>query len=337
MLPALPSAYAELAQARAGRGNAGKTMIQVGERQLPPEHAEWLAETHGDWMPVADASWSRPSSNVWRIELEGALAFIKISSSRAAFQREVAAYSDWLPEVRATGTALPTLLSFEESLSVLVTSALDGEVVRTMQAPLSIKKEQEIHRAAGSGVLALHRLRFDDVLGQQEEIRRARVGQLLEDAKRRFAISAAVLTTSEKATIGRARDLLLQNVGACQIGFIHGDFQPRNWLWSAASQAVGFIDFEESRLGFCLEDFGWLFGALWHRRPDLCAAFSRGYGRQLHVGEQQFLTAFTALGSLLHIADGRELGISKKIDNGRAALAVAAAAMEAGAALIRER
>jgi len=290
---------------------------------------EWLAEIHGDWMPVADASWSRPSSNVWCIELDGALAFVKISPSRSAFAREVAAYSDWLPEFRATGTALPRLLSFEESLSVLVTSALDGEVVSTMQAPLSMNQEQEIHRAAGSGVRALHRLRSDDVVGHEEEMRQARVGQLLEDAERRFAISAAVLTTSERTTIARARDLLLQNVGACQIGFIHGDFQPRNWLWSAASPTVGFIDFEESRLGFCLEDFGWLFGALWHRRPDLRAAFSRGYGRQLHVGEKQFLTAFTALGSLLHIADGRELGISQKIDNGRAALAVAGAAIEA--------
>jgi tRNA A-37 threonylcarbamoyl transferase component Bud32 len=311
-------------------------MTEVGERQIPAEHAEWLAETHGDWIPVGDASWSRPNSNVWCIELDGALAFMKISPSRSAFEREVVAYSDWLPEFRATGTALPRLLSFEESLSVVVTSALDGEVVRTMQAPLSMNDEQEIHRAAGSGVRAMHGLRFDDVSGQQEEMRQARVGQLLQDAERRFAISAAVLTTFERTTIARARDLLLENVGACQIGFIHGDFQPRNWLWSATSQTVGFIDFEESRLGFCLEDFGWLLGALWHRRPDLCAAFSRGYGRQLNASEQQFLTAFTALGSLLHIADGRELGISQKIDNGRAALAVAGAAMEAGAALNRE-
>jgi Phosphotransferase enzyme family len=310
-------------------------MVEAGERQISAAHAQWLAETHGGWTPVGDASWPRPTSNVWCIEFHGARAFMKISPSRSAFEREVAAYSDWLPGFRGTGTVLPRLLSYEESLSVLVTSALDGEVVRTMHAPL--REVQEVHCAAGSGVRALHQLRIDDVARHEEEIRQARLKQLLEEAERHFAISAAVLTTSEKGTIARARDLMPQHVGECQIGFIHADFQPRNWLWSASTQALGFIDFEESRLGFCLEDFGWLFGALWHRRPDLRAAFLRGYGRQLRAGEQQFLAASTALGSLLYIADGRELGISQKIDNGRHALAVAGAAIDAPAANDRER
>lgn len=303
-------------------------MVTVDDGHIPAPQAEWLAETHGNWTLVADASWSRPSSQVWCVEIAGARSFMKISPSRSAFEREVTAYSEWLPGFRAAGTALPRLLSYDESLSVLVTSALDGYVVRTMQGSLRASDEQRIHRSAGSGVKALHRLRSDDVSRQGEGLRRARVSQLLQDADRRFQVSAAVLTTSETETIVRARDLLLQHAGTCDLGFIHADFQPRNWLWSAPTGTVGLIDFEESRLGFCVEDFGWLFAAVWHRRPDLYTAFWAGYGRPLDAGERQLLAAFTALGSLQYLADGRKFGIEQKILNGRAALAVAGAAME---------
>lgn len=223
---------------------------------------------------------------------------------------------------------MPRLLSYERSLSVLVTSALDGEVVKTMQGPLSPSEEQEIHRAAGYGVRRLHRLRRDNVSRQDaDELRERRLAELLEDAGRHLDIAAAVLTTAETETIGRARDVLLQHAGTCEVGFIHADFQPRNWLWSGATRTIGFIDFEESRLGFCFEDFAWLLGALWHRRPDLRVAFWKGYGRRLEASERLSLAAFTALGGLLHIADGCELHIRQKIDNGRAALAVASEAM----------
>jgi Ser/Thr protein kinase RdoA (MazF antagonist) len=299
-------------------------------RQIPSPQADWLRATFGPWTLISDASWSRPNSNVWCIELAVGRSFVKVSSSRATFRREVEAYSDWLPRVRSGATVLPRLLSHEESLLTLVTSAVDGEIVRTIQSPLTPPGEQRIHRAAGSAVRTLHDERSLRTADGARDLRQARLIEVVRVGDQRFETCDTVLSATEAATISRARDLLQQHAASCEIGFTHGDFQPRNWLWSAATQTLGLIDFEESGLGFCLEDFGWLFGALWHRRPDLRAAFVRGYGRELGIQEQQFLAALTALGSLQHVARGRELGIQQKMDNGRAALAIAGAAMIAG-------
>lgn len=100
------------------------------------------------------------------------------------------------------------------------------------------------------------------------------------------------------------------------MGFVHGDFRTRNWLWAAASDQVAVIDYETADVGFAVEDLAWLFAVMWGPRPDLRDAFLAGYGREPSRAERQMLAAVTVLAALQHIADGVRLGLAVKVTNG---------------------
>ena len=301
------------------------------EHPIPPPIKQWLSERFGEWCLIEHASWARENSNVWQIQLPTERGFLKLSPSVAAFERETVACREWLPRAVATPTRLPRLIADEPSLRVLLTSPVEGHVVRTLSGPLSEEEEQRIHRSAGVAADTLHGLQASPTEQERSAARALRVEQLLQLSDRRRYTSADVLTDAEVALVDRAESILSDYAEACAIGFRHGDFQPRNWLTCPAPDAradgLGVIDFEESGIGFALEDFGWLFAVVWNRQPVLRASFLAGYGRELSASEEVFLSAFTLLGSLQHIAEGREHGLPQKLDNGRAALAIAGQAM----------
>lgn len=304
------------------------------ERPIPPAVADWLTDTFDMWALIDHASWARPNSNVWQIQLPSETGFLKLSPSSKSFDCESTAYLDWLPRAGSTPTRLPRLIAREPSLHALITSAVDGEVVRTLAAPLTEEQELRIHHAAGVAARTLHGLHTFSTEHEESVAKASRLDHLLQLSDQHRDISAEVLTDAEVSLVARAQGLAQQHAEACEIGFKHGDFQPRNWLTTSASDvdahSLGIIDFEESGIGFALEDLGWLFAVVWKRQPTLRASFLAGYGRELTSAEEAFLSAFTVLGSLQHIAEGKEFNIQQKLDNGKAAIAIAGQAMIAG-------
>jgi len=56
----------------------------------------------------------------------------------------------------------------------------------------------------------------------------------------------------------------------------HRDWHPCNWIWNGEHLAV--IDCEHAHPGPWHDDLHRLWWQEWHDRPDLFAAFRRGYG-----------------------------------------------------------
>lgn len=295
------------------------------DSRIPDEVATWIESTLGPWVLVADVSWPRSNSRVWQVRLGEADAFVKISPSAGAFHRERSALVDVLPGAMVATT--PSLLGSADNLLALVTSRVDGEVVRTLNPTPPADVECAIHARAGMAIRSVHRQIEHFADRDVDRARAVRGSHLLELADRRLPGCLRVLGAEDLHSIDLAREVLADAAAVCEPGFIHGDFQPRNWLWSADSREIAMIDFEESEIGYSIEDFGWLFATTWGRRYDLKNAFLEGYGRPLTDSEWLFLAAFTVLGSLQHIADGERLGIDEKISNGMRGLKVSSRAL----------
>lgn len=300
-------------------------MEQDVDGRIPDRIATWIESTLGPWAPIADVSWPRSDSRVWQVRLGEADAFVKISPSAEAFLRERSALVDVLPGAMAATT--PSLLGSADNLLTLVTSRVDGEVVRTLSPLPPPDVERAIHARAGVAIRSVHRQIAQRADLDVDRARSTRGPQLLELADRRLLDCRRLMGVEDLRSIDLAKEVLADAAAACEVGFIHGDFQPRNWLWSTPRREIAMIDFEESEIGYGVEDFGWLFATTWDRRNDLKKAFLEGYGRALTDSEWLFLAAFTVLGSLQHIADGERRGISCKIANGMRALKVSSRAL----------
>ena len=300
-------------------------MEQEVDSRIPDQIATWIESTLGPWALVADVSWPRSNSCVWQVRLGEADAFVKISPSAGAFHRERSALVDVLPGAMAATT--PSLLGSADNLLTLTTSRVDGEVVRTLNPTPRADVERAIHARAGVALRPVHRQieHFADL--DVDRARSTRGSYLLELADRRLSGCLRMMGAEDLRSIELAKEVLADAAEVCELGFIHGDFQPRNWLWSTDRSEISMIDFEESEIGYGVEDFAWLFATRWGRRDDLKNAFLEGYGRPLADSEWLFLAVFTLLRSLQHIVDGERLGIDEKISNGMRALKVSSRAL----------
>nr|WP_049887366.1 hypothetical protein [Streptomyces clavuligerus] len=97
---------------------------------LPPDLHQWA----GRHLPglngaaVADASWPRGDSRIWRITTASATAFVKMYPSPAAFGREQRG-CEQAARVLAEGQA-PRVIAANEALLAITLTGLPGQVVR---------------------------------------------------------------------------------------------------------------------------------------------------------------------------------------------------------------
>jgi len=307
----------------------GKEGTPLGSIAGPPEHvAQWLQSTFGQWELVANVSWPRPNSHVWRIQLADRAAFLKISPSNAAYAREKDALANVLQH--ATAAPVPRLLGASDSHFAIVTSLVEGVVVRTLDPPPPAEVERRIHQLAGRAIASVHRDTYDTVRPRLQATPQARTDDLLGLTDERLAIADHALGAADRRTVQLARRALTDYAPQCPVAFAHGDFQPRNWLWSAHSDQTSLIDFEAAGPAFRIEDLAWLFATTWGRRPDLREAFLTGYGHQLLDVEWPLLAAVTSVAALEHVADGVRLGIPIKVTNGLGALREAGSRLSSG-------
>ncbi|MFD4476054.1 hypothetical protein ACFWPU_08055 [Streptomyces sp. NPDC058471] len=90
----------------------------------------------------------------------------------------------------------------------------------------------------------------------------------------------------------REHDARLHRVGPVSVGYIHGDNQPRAWLWS---QRLALVDFERARPAARVQHFVILATTQWADHPDREQAFLRSYGRELSDAERHALDCTCAL------------------------------------------
>jgi aminoglycoside phosphotransferase (APT) family kinase protein len=291
----------------------------LGHIAGPSGHvAEWLGSTFGPWELVADVSWPRPNSHVWRVQLADGPAFVKISPSHLAFARETDALVEVLPH--AMRASVPRLLGANATHLVVVTSLVEGDVVRTLDPSPPAAVERRIHELAGSAIAGVHNDTHDAVGPRLRDTPRTRAADLLRPTEQRFALAKEALGAHDRGTVELAREALVAAAPRCPVAFVHGDFQPRNWLWSARTEQTSLIDFEAADTGFRIEDLAWLYATTWSRRSDLREAFLTGYGGEVLDVEWLLLAAVTTLAGLEHVADGVSLGIPVKVTNGLAAI-----------------
>lgn len=256
--------------------------------RLPGPYTALAREVAGEITDVADCSWQRDSSAVWRLtSASGVCWYLKRHSSGRFHEREVAALQGW---ARALGPRrVPELAAADPDLLVMVVTAVPGQPV--LGSRLSADEESEVHGQAG---LLLARLRESPVPPGAD----AGASRLISRVDRHLDQAGGLLTSAQRAL---ARDC------ASRLAYLgphvpavasHGDFQPRNWLWDPAAGRLGVIDWERAEPAAAVRDLVRLEYGPWDRRPDLREAFLAGYGRVLTAEEHEMLACHAVLDAL---------------------------------------
>lgn len=123
---------------------------------MPEPFAALARQVAGEIADVADCSWERDSSAVWRLTgAGGGCWYLKRHSSGPFHTREVAALRGW---ARALGPGrVPGLAAADPGLLVVVVTAVPGQPVAGTR--LGVLAEREVHRQAGLLLGRLHAVR----------------------------------------------------------------------------------------------------------------------------------------------------------------------------------
>lgn len=281
---------------------------------LPIDLRYWVTYHLPGLDSVVAVSWPRSGSRVWRVASGTDEVYVKLGPTERDYARELHAYQ------HATRFALhevPRLLAAEPDLRAIMTSPVPGLVVRGL--PLTVEVEPRVHERAGRLLRRWHDLP-EQITDQARDAIRASVAEQAQEAASCLERTGEHLTDTQRALVrrvslelpGLAEDLL--------VVYRHGDYSPRNWLWDAKHGTHGLIDFARADQGIAVEDFVWLYGAVWPTRPDLKTAFLSGYGRELSTVEQRALPLFTARLAVSYLTTGISKQDPVLIDRGRTAL-----------------
>ncbi|MFI1438710.1 phosphotransferase enzyme family protein [Streptomyces fructofermentans] len=270
-----------------------------GSRQtkpLPPTVRRWAERHIGPVTDVRDASHDWYRSRVWELAGRGGTRwYVKVSPSLKFFTRETRAYRHIVPAL-GHGRAPHLVDSCAEELAVLLT-AVPG-VPAPGLAPTDAQW-RNVHRQAGSLCARLHEA------GELDRADRAEAEASLEaaaDGAQKYLARAGDRLTEDERRVIRDHAAQLRRVGPVPVGYIHGDNQPRNWLWSPTGLAL--VDFERTRPAARVQDLVILTVTEWLDHPDRGRAFLRSYGRELTGAERHALRCLTALDAVDCLAWG---------------------------------
>lgn len=282
---------------------------------LPTGLAQWVASCLDGPVSATGVSWGRGDSQVWRITVDSYDAYVKRSPTFTGYTREVCAY-DHTRRALAPGEA-PALLASDSSLGALLTSPLPGRVVRGLE--LEALEERRVRYLAGELLRRWHDATQPPSTRVRETVRQSLVEQASQ-AQTYLADLAAHLAPAEHRLLQQVTTDLPSLADELSVVFRHGDYSPRNWLWSGDHNQLSLIDFEESTHGTAVEDLAWLYGAIWPTRPDLAHAFLTGYGRALSQTEQQALQLITTRTAAYYLHAGITKASPILTERGRTAL-----------------
>ncbi|MFD0274119.1 phosphotransferase family protein [Kitasatospora sp. NPDC127111] len=224
--------------------------------------------------------------SVWEaVDVRGHRLFAKRHKNALMHERETTAYRLLAPALG--GGRTPALLAEDTRSLLVVTSALPGTPV--ISTALTCAEEQEVYQHAGRLLATIH----------AQSTTGAPAGEHLPWARER-----------ERA-LARARDARLSDEDIevlaeatraepppTVLAYCHGDFGPRNWLVRRDGDRLmlGLIDFERSHVEApARRDLMRITLQLTPHRPDLRAAFTTGYGRDLTPQERAACRAWAAI------------------------------------------
>ncbi|MFJ5819316.1 aminoglycoside phosphotransferase family protein [Streptomyces sp. NPDC093108] len=224
---------------------------------------------------VADHSWPGTSTTVLRLRApDGQQMILKSNTSGDSFQRELTALTRWAP---ALGASAPQLLDADEDAQLLLMTAVTGQPLQSL--PLTAGQERRAYERAGALLARFHATAPPTVLPAFGAERAAYIRAQLTDGTH-------PLTRADLAVLDEALHQL-QALPPRRAQPSHLDFTSRNILWSEAE--TGVIDFETSRYEAVGCDFLRITQRTLHHRPDLRAAFYRGYGREPRHDEGELI------------------------------------------------
>ncbi|MFE7189300.1 phosphotransferase family protein [Kitasatospora sp. NPDC057541] len=278
--------------------------------RLPPDANRLLRETAGRYELLGVRSRDRAGHpSVWEVaDADGCRLFAKRHKNALMHERETAAYRLLAPALGESRA--PSLLAADASSLLVVTTALPGAPV--ISAALTTAEEREVYRQAGQLLAAVH---TQPTVG-------APVGEHLPWAQERAR------------ALARARDASLPDIEVLAaatrtappptaLAYCHGDFGPRNWLVRRDGDrlTLGLIDFERSHVEApARRDLMRVTLQLTPHRPDLRAAFTTGYGRDLTPRERAACRAWAAIDcpaalrwALEHHRDEEVLGYARTV------------------------
>ncbi|MEV4558374.1 aminoglycoside phosphotransferase family protein [Kitasatospora sp. NPDC049285] len=283
---------------------------------IPSDLRRWVNEHLAGVDLVADVSWPKAKSQVWRVSAGDQAAYVKISPSALDYQREITGYQHAEHALDPDGA--PQLLAADTGLQAILSSPQPGLVVRAL--PLDLQDEQRVYELAGRSLRRWH-----DASAPATDRERDAIGaSMTQQADEAAACLDSVgdqLDAAQRALVRCVADELPQLGRQVPVVYRHGDFATRNWLWDSPSGILGLIDFEMAAPGLAAEEYMWLYAAVWVERPDLKTAFFDGYGRPLTAEEDRLLHLLTTRLGISYLNSGLIKNDSVLIDRGRLVLA----------------
>ncbi|MEV5010605.1 phosphotransferase [Streptomyces sp. NPDC055692] len=262
---------------------------------LPPTVQRWVEQRTGPVVAVRDASHDWHRSRVWELEVTGgARRYVKVSPPVKFFTRETRAYRQVVPALGPSRA--PQLLdSRADDLALLVTAA-PGAPAPGLR--LTSTEWRAVHSQAGMLCARLHEA---GELGPDDRAEAEGSLEAAADGAEKYLARAGGRLTGGEQQLVRDYAAQLRRVGPVPLGYIHGDNQPRNWLWSAW---LALVDFERTRPAARVQDLVILTVTEWLDHPDRQEAFLQGYGRALTDAERHALRCLTALDAVNCLAWG---------------------------------
>ncbi len=260
----------------------------------------------GEITGVTDCSWPRDGSAVWRVTGVHGCWFLKRHSSAIFHQREVTALRHW-GHALGPGQA-PSLVTADNDLLAVVMTALPGQPVRELG--LGKDDQQEVHRQAGTLLRRLHE-------AARPAASDAGIRHIATQAEGHLQRAGHLLTPAQSALARHSAEHFVHLAAVLPAVPIHGDTQPRNWLWDPAARRLAMIDFERAEVAPAVRDLVRLVDGAWDGRPDLAQAFFTGYGRALSGIEEEALTCLTVLDAASGLGWGTANGDGEVISRAR--------------------
>ncbi len=245
---------------------------------LSTEQSAWLLGAVGPVEVVRDLSWDTTTSRVWHLrDSDGTNLILKVAGPpmEKHIEREIRAHETAARELSGTGDA-QQLVAADSRLGVLVLTYLRGNLVEGTD----FEFDPEVHFQAGQLLGRLHRR------GSQVAPSQAAPARGDDDNYERNLVARTRWWLDGKHNIPASQVEQINSIlDTCTPGPIrlvptHGDWHPRNWLVddSGATPHVMAIDFGRFDWRSPQSDLLRLQLMQWNGRPDLEAAFLRGYG-----------------------------------------------------------
>ncbi|TPQ21253.1 aminoglycoside phosphotransferase family protein [Streptomyces sporangiiformans] len=289
-------------------------------KPIPPVLLEWAQSVIGTVHLVRDVSHGRGNSRVWQLTYATGIVFAKLAPSPKSFSRDTRALREVVPGLEP-GTA-PLLLAADPLQLALLLSPVSGRTVKSLS--LAHAEQRMLHRQAGSWLRRFHgsagELSAQDHADADAEIARTAAG-----GEKHLDRAGNLIGPEDRRTVRWHAAALgqLGQLGQLPAGYVHGDFQERNWLLDTgpAARVFGAVDLERARPHAAVADLVLLACGSWVGRPDLQEAFFEGYGRALTAEEQWALRCLSVLDAASAISWGVPNGDDEIVERGRATLA----------------